>query len=184
MEKLSSSSSKVPRGKMVTSTPPQSPNVAATRRVSTVDLTGKSPTTSTTLVSSIPRSRRGPAFITFGHDASFPVKLHQLLSSCDERVIRWQPENDGKSFTILEGGAFERDFLPILYKNADVEMFGELLSLYGFQRVDNGTCHGAPCRLTIDWVSDLCVPSKERVCLVSFLQDPMREVSWPTNLQL
>jgi HSF-type DNA-binding len=67
--------------------------------------------------------------------------LHQLLSSCDERVIRWQPKNDGKSFTILNGGAFERDVLPMLYKNANIEMFGQLLSLYGFQRVDNGTWH-------------------------------------------
>ncbi|CAB9497946.1 Heat stress transcription factor [Seminavis robusta] len=77
-----------------------------------------------------------------GHDASFPVKLHQLLSTSDPRVIQWQPDNDGRSFCILNCDAFERDVLPRLYRNANVEMFGQLLSLYGFQRVDHGPYEG------------------------------------------
>lgn len=75
-------------------------------------------------------------------EASFPVKLHQLLSSSDDRIIRWQPKNDGKSFTILNCEAFEAEVLPCLYRSANIEVFGQLLSLYGFQRVESGPYEG------------------------------------------
>lgn len=42
----------------------------------------------------------------------FPMRLHQLLCVSDDRIIQWQPENDGRSFTILDCDKFETEILP------------------------------------------------------------------------
>ena len=82
------------------------------------------------------------------NEPAFPVKLHQLLSRLadtthdDSIVIQWQPENDGRSFTILNCDEFEAKVLPRLYRTMDIESFGRMLSLYGFQRVEGGPYEG------------------------------------------
>ena len=76
---------------------------------------------------------------TSPNELPFPVKLHQLLSVADERVIRWQPENDGRSFTIVNCDEFEAKILPRLYRTMNIETFGQMLSLYSFHRVEGGT---------------------------------------------
>lgn len=43
-------------------------------------------------------------------ETDFPVTLHQLLNHGDQRIMRWQ--TNGKSFSILNGDALERQVLP------------------------------------------------------------------------
>lgn len=82
------------------------------------------------------------------NEPAFPVKLHQLLGRLadtthdDSIVIQWQPDNDGRSFTILNCDEFEAKILPRLYRSMDIESFGRMLSLYGFQRVEGGPFEG------------------------------------------
>jgi hypothetical protein len=70
-------------------------------------------------------------------EPTFPLKLHMILSRPEwHDVACWLPH--GRSFRILNPGAFEELVLPLYYHHAKYASFARQLNGWNFKRVSSG----------------------------------------------
>lgn len=90
--------------------------------------------------------RRDPVASIFAaassKDPTFPVKLHQILSSGEfDDVIAWLPH--GRSFRVLQPKAFEERVIPLFFRHGRYASFARQVNGWGFHRVTNGPDYGS-----------------------------------------
>jgi hypothetical protein len=72
-----------------------------------------------------------------GKDPSFPVKLHQIISSHDhEEFITWLPH--GRSWRVVKPKAFEAKVIPLYFRHAKYASFMRQVNGWGFKRITEG----------------------------------------------
>jgi len=81
----------------------------------------------------------------FRYVVPFPYRLHEMLSSVDEKhdssIVSWLP--DGKHFKVHDPRRFVEVVIPSAFKQKSLKSFQRQLHLYGFQRVHEGVDKGA-----------------------------------------
>ena len=81
----------------------------------------------------------------FRYVVPFPYRLHEMLSSVDEKfdssIVSWLP--DGKHFKVHDPRRFVESVIPSAFKQKSLKSFQRQLHLYGFQRVHEGVDKGA-----------------------------------------
>lgn len=71
-------------------------------------------------------------------DATFPMKLHKLLSDPEaEGIITWLPH--GRSWKIIKQEEFETVLLPRYYNHRNIPSFMRQVNGWDFRRVAKGT---------------------------------------------
>ena len=80
----------------------------------------------------------------FRYVVPFPYRLHEMLSSVDEKhdssIVSWLP--DGKHFKVHDPRRFVETVIPSAFKQKSLKSFQRQLHLYGFQRVHEGVDKG------------------------------------------
>lgn len=80
-----------------------------------------------------------------GHPASFPVKLHAILTREElTDIITWMPH--GRSFKILNIREFELRVLPVYFKSSRVSSFLQEAWEWGFHKVCIFFCEFYSCK--------------------------------------
>ncbi|EEC44463.1 predicted protein [Phaeodactylum tricornutum CCAP 1055/1] len=78
-------------------------------------------------------------------EASFPVKLHHMLTSveeeCNQGIVSWQPH--GRAFLVFDIEAFVNDVLPKWFRQTKFQSFQRQLNIYNFKRISVGRDKGS-----------------------------------------
>lgn len=95
---------------------------------------------------SLPRRRVPARKSTRGRKATFPLKLHQMLSDLKkeesgEEIAAFLP--GGHAFVILKPKKFAETIMPKYFNMSNFSSFQRQLNLYEFQRIKNGPDKGA-----------------------------------------
>lgn len=89
--------------------------------------------TSDSSVASLEAPKPGATVSSLEKEATFPVKLHQILSNADYAdVVVWLPH--GRSWKVLDRPAFEARVLPLYFRHGRYASFARQVSAWGFRR--------------------------------------------------
>jgi hypothetical protein len=95
----------------------------------------------------------------------FPVKLHQMLESCENRsfsaIVSWLPRQD--SFRVHRPDEFQNQILPQFFDQTKYKSFQKQLNVWGFNRITKGLERGGYRHsLFIKGRKSLCSQMKRR----------------------
>ena len=70
-------------------------------------------------------------------DATFPVKLHNILSIPDyQHIITWLPH--GRSWQVLQRDALVEKVIPLYFRHRNFSSFMRQVNGWGFRRINKG----------------------------------------------